>query len=173
MSDIILKINDNKYECKYSKTNFSNIAINDKIFNIELLKKISDNVFSFSVNQKLAQVELDFDEDGNLNIGLDGMNYSVEVTNATKELLEKFISNSAASGAEAKRVVKAPMPGLVVKSFVEEGDHIMQGDKLLIVEAMKMENVLKAPISGRVNKIFVKSGTPINKDEILVEIVND
>jgi len=169
MQDLIFKIAGNEYNVKYSKSNHYNIAINDKIFAVELLNKIQGNVFSFAVNQKLLQVELDFNKEGNLNIALDGFYYDVEITTQMKKLLEKFIiqSNSAIAGT---RIVKAPMPGMVIKCFVEEGNHVMEGDKLVIIEAMKMENAFKSPVTGVVKSIRAKEGKPVNKDDFLLEI---
>ena len=169
MDEIILKIGNNEYNIKYSKSNYGNVSVNDKIFSIELLKRYGDNVFSFAINQKLYQVELEFDNNGNLNIAIDGFHFEVEVTSQTKQLLEKFILAGSHS-ARGASIIKAPMPGMIIKSFVKIGDTVMKGDKLLVVEAMKMENILKAPISGVIADLRAKEGTPVNKDEILLEI---
>jgi len=62
------------------------------------------------------------------------------------------------------------MPGLVVKVLVSEGDVVKRGDKVVILEAMKMENALSSPISGIVKKVFALEGKTVEKDAILVEI---
>lgn len=169
MEDIIIKFDGKEFNVKFSKSNFANISVNDKIYNVELLKKIHDNVFSFAINQQLLEVEMELDKDGILDITLDGFEYAIQITNETKQLLERFIldSNVATSG---NKIIKAPMPGMIIKIFAEEGHHVMEGDKLLVVEAMKMENVLKSPSSGIVKSLKVREGTPVNKDDILLEI---
>ena len=57
-----------------------------------------------------------------------------------------------------RTIVKAPMPGLVVRVLVEPGTQVQKGDRLLILEAMKMENDVKAPRAGRVSSISVAPG---------------
>ncbi len=74
-------------------------------------------------------------------------------------------------GAETGRkqaVLRAAMPGLVVKVEVEPGQKIKKGDSLLIVEAMKMENEIKAQSPGVVKEIKVKPGQPVEKNQILI-----
>jgi len=67
------------------------------------------------------------------------------------------------------RSLRAPMPGLVVKVEVAEGDEVTPGQGLVIVEAMKMENELKSEGEGRIGKILVEPGQPVEKDQVLVE----
>lgn len=67
-------------------------------------------------------------------------------------------------------VVKAPMPGLIVRLLKNVGDTVTKGERLLIVEAMKMENELKSPIAGKVNEIHVAVGRPVDKGQILVTL---
>lgn len=66
--------------------------------------------------------------------------------------------------------IKAPMPGLVLSIEVAEGQEIKQGDTLLILEAMKMENVIKSPGDGIIKSILTQKGSPVEKGEILIEM---
>lgn len=65
--------------------------------------------------------------------------------------------------------LQAPMPGLLVKLSVEEGQAVKAGEEIAIIEAMKMENVLLSPYDGVIAKIFVNLGDSLNSDQILVE----
>lgn len=65
-------------------------------------------------------------------------------------------------GPAGRTVVKAPMPGLVVKILIKVGAAVRKGDRLLVLEAMKMENDVKAPRDGTVAAISVKPGEPVN-----------
>ena len=67
-------------------------------------------------------------------------------------------------------LVTAPMPGLVVKILVREGDMVDARDKLLILEAMKMQNDLTAPCSGTVTEVFVSQGDSVMTGDELVRI---
>jgi pyruvate carboxylase subunit B len=76
----------------------------------------------------------------------------------------------ARAGPAGPRPVVAPMPGLVLRIEVEEGDLVREGQGVAIVEAMKMENELRAPAPGRVTRILVKEGQAVEKDQVLVEL---
>jgi pyruvate carboxylase subunit B len=71
-------------------------------------------------------------------------------------------------GGPAGGVVRAPMPGLVVRVEVAEGQRIAAGAALVVVEAMKMENELRATRPGVVAKVHVAAGTAVEKGAPLV-----
>jgi pyruvate carboxylase subunit B len=66
--------------------------------------------------------------------------------------------------------VASPMPGRVVKLLVAKGDAVKQGDPVLIIEAMKMENRLPAPVAGTVAALYVKEGDDVKPDETLLQL---
>jgi biotin carboxyl carrier protein len=66
--------------------------------------------------------------------------------------------------------LKAPMPGLVTRIMVAEGDTVQSGTPLLVMEAMKMENELRAQGDGRVTRIHVTSGSAVEQGAILIAI---
>lgn len=69
-------------------------------------------------------------------------------------------------------VVKAPMPGRVVRILVEPGAAVRKGAGLLILEAMKMQNEIQAPVDGVVDAIFVESGSTVEGGADLLHIVS-
>ena len=66
--------------------------------------------------------------------------------------------------------LKAPMPGMVVAIPVEEGQEIQQGQVLLILESMKMQNELKAPRAGTIGRIRVKPGESVEQRQTLLSV---
>jgi len=66
--------------------------------------------------------------------------------------------------------VSSPMPGLVLKVLAKEGDELLEGQPVIVLEAMKMENVLKSPTSGKVTSVNVKEGQNVDKGQVLVEL---
>lgn len=66
--------------------------------------------------------------------------------------------------------IQAPMPGMVIRYEVKEGDSVNEGDVVLILEAMKMENSITAPVSGAVLSIPFKSGDSVQKGNTLAVI---
>jgi pyruvate carboxylase subunit B len=67
-------------------------------------------------------------------------------------------------------VIKAPMPGLVVRVQVAVGQAVTAGVGLVVVEAMKMENELKAPRAGTVAQVHVQAGDKVEKGQPLVSL---
>ncbi|MDH3346586.1 MAG: acetyl/propionyl/methylcrotonyl-CoA carboxylase subunit alpha [Desulfobulbaceae bacterium] len=65
--------------------------------------------------------------------------------------------------------LQAPMPGLLIKLSVVEGQSIRAGDELAIIEAMKMENILRAPHDGMIKKISTQVGDSLNVDQVILE----
>ncbi len=76
----------------------------------------------------------------------------------------------AARGTAGGGVLKAPMPGLVVRLAVAVGDEVAAGQGLVVLEAMKMENELKAPAAGVVASIRAAVGQAVEKGEVLLEL---
>ncbi len=66
--------------------------------------------------------------------------------------------------------IKAPMPGLILKIIVTEGQTIKKGEPVLILEAMKMENVFKASADATVKSIKINEGQAVEKGEVLIEL---
>jgi pyruvate carboxylase subunit B len=66
-------------------------------------------------------------------------------------------------------VLKAPMPGLVIRVQANPGDAVAAGAGLVVLEAMKMENELKAAAPGVVKRVLVAPGEAVEKGQVLVE----
>jgi len=73
-------------------------------------------------------------------------------------------------GAQGPRPVKAPMPGRVVRLLVEVGDEVVEGQGVVVIEAMKMQNELKASKAGRVAKVSVAVGDTVGAGDVLVVV---
>jgi acetyl/propionyl-CoA carboxylase alpha subunit len=74
------------------------------------------------------------------------------------------------AGTDGPRPVKAPMPGRMVRVLVEVGDEVEEGQALLVIEAMKMQNELKSPKTGRVARIAVGVGDAVGSGDVLVVV---
>ncbi|SHE35594.1 pyruvate carboxylase subunit B [Desulfacinum infernum DSM 9756] len=76
----------------------------------------------------------------------------------------------AAPAVSGGTPIEAPMPGMVIRYEVKEGDTVNEGDVVLILEAMKMENSITSPVSGTVLKINYKDGDSVQKGDVLALI---
>lgn len=66
--------------------------------------------------------------------------------------------------------IQSSIPGTVIKIFVEEGQVAKEGDPLLILEAMKMQNKLEMPFTARIKRIDIKEGERVAKDTLMIEL---
>lgn len=143
------------------------------------------------VNQKSMNWDMQQLPDGSYHIIADGKSYkamllginkkektiSLKINNNTYDLsvqepidlvLEKMgLNTNVKKKAES---LKAPMPGLILKILVEEGQAIQKGEPILILEAMKMENVFKAASDATVKQIKVTEGQAVEKGAVLIEL---
>ena len=70
---------------------------------------------------------------------------------------------------DTSKLLLCPMPGLVVKLDVAEGDEVQEGQALCTIEAMKMENILRAEKKGTVSKINAGAGDSLAVDDVIME----
>ncbi|MFM2136282.1 MAG: hypothetical protein RL021_1682 [Bacteroidota bacterium] len=101
-------------------------------------------------------------------IKVDTAVFSLQVHDRFDALLREMGIDSSAS--QKINDLKAPMPGLVLKVMVEEGQPIAKGDPILVLEAMKMENVIKAPADGKIKKVTVTTGDKVEKNQVMITL---
>jgi acetyl/propionyl-CoA carboxylase alpha subunit len=145
---------------------------------------------SYLIDGKEYDPDIKFQENGLLHILLDQRSFSTEVLSfdpdtksctvrvgskvSKLQLQDQYdilLHELGMDEAMAKKAsdLKAPMPGLVVDVSVAEGDEVKKGDKILVLEAMKMENILKAAADGVVKKINVSKSNAVEKNQVLIE----
>ncbi|MGM9598871.1 MAG: biotin/lipoyl-containing protein [Faecousia sp.] len=123
-------------------------------------------------------------------VSLNGKTYEVEVEAGKAMLLDEYESFAPAPAAPvaapapaaapavaaapaavslaAGEPVPAPMPGVILKLLVKQGDAVKEGDTLAILEAMKMENEIAAPKAGTVAQVVCKVGDKVDTGAALV-----
>ncbi len=100
-------------------------------------------------------------------LGAAGERREVEVIDERTRHIRSLTAQTAAAGGGG--VLKAPMPGLVVRALVEPGQRVEAGAGMLVLEAMKMENELRASAPGVVRAVRVQAGQAVEKGQVLVE----
>ena len=122
------------------------------------LVKIGDEVHRVIVRHRAGR--------GVYQLWLDGHVYDVEALDERARAI-RDLSGAAASPTGPAPLI-APMPGLVVRITVAEGDQVQTGQGLIVMEAMKMENELRASGSGTVKRITVSEGSAVEKGTVLI-----
>ena len=106
------------------------------------------------------------DAEGHAVFRINGVRRAVRILDERAKLLEKMgmsVKPGAASGD-----IAAPMPGKVLQVLVKEGDVVEEGQPLVVLEAMKMENVIKAAANGTVSAVQAVEGQAVEKGALLV-----
>jgi 3-methylcrotonyl-CoA carboxylase alpha subunit len=107
--------------------------------------------------------------DGDTEIWVGRYRVVVNIQDEREVGLGKYV-RAATGGATALRV-KAPMPGLIKEIVVKEGDSVTKGQRLLTLEAMKMENEITSPGDGVVGKFNLTPGVSVEKDQVLIQLI--
>ena len=97
-----------------------------------------------------------------------GRRWLVEVTDERSRSLRQLVGQ--ARRRPEGGMVRAPMPGMVLRVEVESGQKVASGSGLLVLEAMKMENEIRAGSAGVIKQIFVRPGQAVEKGADLLEI---
>lgn len=156
--------NGQTYKVASEKEGFT---LNDLPFQWDLQPE-GDSRFHALYNNKSVTLEL-VSADWEKKVFQVKVNSNIYTLNAKDRfdlLLEELGMEAAASAKAAD--LKAPMPGQVLDVMVAPGDAIKEGDKLVVLEAMKMENVLKASADAVVKEVRVKKGESVQKNEVMV-----
>jgi biotin carboxyl carrier protein len=162
---ITLKL-DNQNEYKFDLKN-GEVWLNDTKVESDWVS-IGHNKFHVLMNHQSVTIELmGVDETGKqLTLIINGQKKVVQVQDQFDVLLkqlgmDKMVTNKV-------NEVKAPMPGLVLRVLVNEGQAVKKGDALLVLEAMKMENIIKATGEGIVKTIKVEPKLAVDKNQVML-----
>lgn len=160
---------NNKYKHKIL-IDKNHIQIDDlpTVFDIVGLENEMFHVIKDTISYNVTLISIDY-ETKTCIIRVNKTNYTVEVKDRFDDLLHQLGMDNLTN--KIVNDIKAPMPGLVLKVLVEDGQQIKKGDNLLVLEAMKMENIIKAPADGMIKSIKVSASDKVEKNQILINMV--
>jgi biotin carboxyl carrier protein len=127
--------------------------------------KVGRNLFSVVLDGESIRILAERSPNG-LQAFCGGAEHAVTVETERTRLLKAY--GSKTSRASRKMEIHAPMPALIVKVLVSVGDIVEEGQSLLVLEAMKMENELKADFAGKVKQVSATKGKAVEKGELLL-----
>lgn len=122
--------------------------------------------FLINVNGKGYEVDVEEIKDGVVAQPM----VAAPVAAAPAAAAPKAAPAPAAAPAGEGEKVEAPMPGNIMKINVKVGDTVAEGDVLIVLEAMKMENDIVSPKAGKVTSVTVQQGATVDTGDVLVTI---
>lgn len=163
----MVKVKANKGTTLEVKKTLNKVFINNEEVIADILSFSENKFHVLYQNQSYAVTANEIDhETKTCTLTLNGKKIKLELVDDYAELLEKM---GMAEGSTKKfNELKAPMPGLVLRVLVKEGDVVKKGDGLLILEAMKMENILKSMGDGTVKKLHIAEKDTVDKGQLLI-----
>jgi len=125
-------------------------------------------IYRVTINEKVYEVEV---EEGKANLLRTQVVQAFPAEQAPAPAVETPASVINAKPAAASGALAAPMPGTVLEVKAAKGQRVKEGDLLLVLEAMKMENEIFSKQSGTVAEIYAAKGARVNTGDPLVLIV--
>jgi biotin carboxyl carrier protein len=128
------------------------------------------NLYSLLLDNASYEVVLDPEPTGHTTyrVMTRGLQYIVKVQDERSRRLSLVDRNLRPPDGEL--LIKAPIPGLVVKVPIQPGQEVAEGDTLVILEAMKMENELRAPRAGTVHEVKASPGAQVQLGQTLITL---
>jgi len=145
MKKFKMNINGNEYEVNIINVddNIAEVEVNGEKFNVELEKKVQ-----VSKTPKLVR----------------------SVVSPSTDIDKSTSKTSKPNEAKGVGFIKSPLPGIILSIDVNVGDEVKVGQRLMVLEAMKMENNINADKSGKIVSIKVKTGDSVMEGDLLIEI---
>lgn len=143
-------------------------------------RALGDESFAMSSGDWQANLQLVSFERNRIRASIDGIQRMFRISeagdrffvqaNSLSRVVRRLPRYPHAQAASEHESAYAPMPGQVLRVLVDVGQHVLAGDALVILEAMKMEQTLRAATEGRVEAVLVKQGDVVAPGDRLVEI---
>lgn len=162
----IVKVEDRNFQIDITERDGGlSIVLDGKPVQADSVHIKGKNFVSFLFNHRSFDLEFSKNEE-KVSVFLNGKRYECVLEDERTQRLKRLGVLKVETKKEKE--LKSPMPGLVASIEVKEGDMVVAGQGVVIVEAMKMENELKAKFDGKVKAIKVKEQQVVDKDEVLI-----
>lgn len=151
----------------FLRGNRINFVLNQTSFEIKVMKTAQYLLLQYDTQQ--FRIFISRDDKGMYICVVNGFVYHIDTSD---NLLSRQFAEVKSFEMQEESIF-SPMPGNVLQVMRKQGESVMAGDPILVVEAMKMENTIKSKIAGKVKAIYVKQGQQVDKDQLLVELASD
>lgn len=141
--------------------------------------------FKFTINGSEYSVNINNVEGNIADLEVNGTPYKVEIDKELKQVktpklvrpaavpstdAHPSVARTQSPGVATAGAIKSPLPGVVLELSVRVGDHVKMGQKLLVLEAMKMENNIDSDKEGTIREIKVDKGSSVLEGDVLIII---
>ena len=163
----LARLNDQDYRIEVEPENGQvTVRINGRVINLTAAKPGYSSPIEFEADGITHRIYLSRQEDDFI-CWINSRLVRLTLIDEKRALYGQIAGASQAVGR--KDVLKAPMPGLIVKIEVTPGQRVEKGHGLIVMEAMKMENELRATHAGTIKGIKVVEHQTVDKDQVLLE----
>lgn len=164
----ITRVDNEEYVVEISQEN--TVLVNGEPYHMDFQQLAGSGVTSLLLNNRSLEAVVE-ERDGLWEVLIKGELYTVNVQDERAYRLAQARGGGLVDDGEA--TIKSPMPGIIIAVPVKQGDVVKKGDKIVILESMKMENELRAPCDGVVAQIQTEAGASVEKDQVLAIIISD
>lgn len=162
MSELIVTLNGRKNTLEF--LNNSKVICNGQEFDFEIFENIN-NVYFLRIGKKIYNFTVVAKNSNDIVIFSGNERFDLTIRTALQEKALELISKRQI--AHNRLEIRAPMPGLILRVLKNKGDKVHDGETVMILEAMKMENEIRSPSNGTIKEIFIQAGSTIEKGSIL------
>ena len=159
----IAEINGTEYVVEINSE--TQVLINGKPHEIDFQALRQSLTYSLLVDGKSYETNI-YQDNGDWDVYLRGRSFNVRVEDERERRLRMAAGQT--STQKGKFTLTAPMPGLVIDIPVNVGDEVEEGQVLLILESMKMQNELTAPRDGKISRIQSEVNDNVERKEVLL-----
>ena len=161
------KVDDQEFVIEVGHEN--QIIVNGEPYDIDFQQMPDSGVTSLIIGNHSLEAVVE-EIEGAWQVLIRGDLYDVAVDDERSRRLASARGDLAAADGEV--AIKSPMPGIVIAVSVSEGQSVSKGEKVVILESMKMENELRSPRDGVISQIKVEAGVNVEKGQILLVVTD-
>ncbi len=156
---------DESFEIEINGEN--DLLVNGQRMVIDFRSVVGQSVYSLIVNGRSYEALVQPTEEG-LEVLLHGQLFQVSIEDERQRRLRQ--STGSVTVRRGEFHLKAPMPGLIVTVHVREGQEVKKGDRMIVLESMKMQNEISSPTDGTVRTLRIKPGDSVDQNQVLLTL---
>jgi propionyl-CoA carboxylase alpha chain len=164
---LVASVGNNIFEFKvYNAIKNTIIEHDGRVISLESDWNPGDRSIKIKIDEDIVTLQIQSGVKGYKVSGF-GLSGTVKIRSEIAQELSAYMIKKVVT--KNTKIIKCPMPGLVISIDIEQGQIIEDGDKLCTIEAMKMENIIRSEVAGVIKKIHCKEGESLSTDQIMIE----